>query len=81
MRTTIDAAGRVVVPKRLRDELGFKPGQVLDLEVRDGRLEVQVAPVEMRLERRRHGLVAVPEQELPTLTAEEVRETLERIRR
>jgi AbrB family looped-hinge helix DNA binding protein len=81
MRTTIDAAGRVVVPKRLRDELGLKAGQILDLEVRDGRLEVQVAPVEMRLERRRHGLVAVPAQELPTMTAEEVRETLERIRR
>jgi len=37
--------------------------------------------VEMRLERRRHGLVAVPSATLPTLTAEIVRDTLERIRR
>ena len=27
MRTTIDAAGRIVVPKRLRDEMGVQPGQ------------------------------------------------------
>ncbi len=81
MRTTIDAAGRIVVPKALRDELGVQPGQELELEVRDGRLEIEIAPVEMRLERRRHGLVAVPSATLPTLTAEIVRDTLDRIRR
>jgi AbrB family looped-hinge helix DNA binding protein len=81
MRTTIDAAGRIVVPKRLRDEMGVQPGQVLELELRDGRLEVEIAPVEVRLERRRHGLVGVPAERLPTLTAQLVRQTLERARR
>ncbi|HET6874666.1 MAG TPA: AbrB/MazE/SpoVT family DNA-binding domain-containing protein [Acidimicrobiales bacterium] len=28
MRTTIDAAGRLVVPKRLRDEVGLRAGNV-----------------------------------------------------
>lgn len=28
MRTTIDKAGRVVVPKRLRDAVGLVPGEV-----------------------------------------------------
>jgi AbrB family looped-hinge helix DNA binding protein len=28
MRTTIDKAGRVVIPKPLRDELGLRPGEV-----------------------------------------------------
>ena len=46
-------------PQR-RDELGVKPGQVLDLVVRDGRLQVEIAPVEMRLERRRNGPVRRP---------------------
>jgi len=81
MKTTIDAAGRIVVPKALRDELGVKAGQVLELEVRDGRLEVEVPPVDMTLERRAHGPVAVPEKRMPPLTAMLVRSTLERTRR
>ena len=28
MRTTIDKAGRLVVPKELRDQLGLRPGEV-----------------------------------------------------
>lgn len=28
MRTTIDKAGRVVVPKSLRDRVGLRPGEV-----------------------------------------------------
>jgi AbrB family looped-hinge helix DNA binding protein len=42
MRTTIDAAGRLVVPKALRDQLGFAPGTELELAAVDGRLEVAV---------------------------------------
>ncbi len=81
MRTTIDGAGRIVVPKPLRDELGVQPGQVLELQVRDGQLQVDIVPVEMCLERRRNGPVAVPADKLPRLTAEQVRQTLESTRR
>ena len=35
----------------------------------------------MRLMKRGKGVVAVPEERLPALTAEQVRETLERVRR
>lgn len=31
MQTTIDAAGRIVVPKPLRDALGLTPGTVVDI--------------------------------------------------
>ena len=31
MRTRIDAAGRVVVPKALRDLLGLEPGSAVDV--------------------------------------------------
>jgi AbrB family looped-hinge helix DNA binding protein len=81
MRATIDAAGRIVVPKLLREALGVRPGQALELQVRDGRLEIELAPVDMRLERGPHGSVAVPAEPVPTLSAEVVRETLERTRR
>lgn len=33
MRTTIDAAGRIVIPKALRDQIGLLPGPVsLDVD-------------------------------------------------
>ena len=81
MRTTIDKAGRIVVPKPLRDERGLSGGQDLEITARDGHLEVDVAPVAMRLEDRDGALVAVPSEPLPPLTAEQVREVLERTRR
>lgn len=31
MKTTIDAVGRIVVPKALRDELGLTPGSTVDI--------------------------------------------------
>ena len=81
MRTTIDRAGRLVVPKGLRDELGFAPGQELELSAVDGRLEVQVPATPMRLEKRDGDLVAVADRKMPALSAGMVRETLERTRR
>lgn len=81
MVTTIDSAGRIVVPKRLRDELGFRPGQQLELTAVDGRLEIEHQATPMRLERRGRRLVAVADREMPTLTADIVRETLEQVRR
>jgi AbrB family looped-hinge helix DNA binding protein len=81
MKTTIDAAGRIVVPKALRQALGLEAGQLLEIRTGDGRLEIEVAPSPMQLKKRGKGVVAVPNDELPALTAEQVRETLESIRR
>ena len=79
MRTTIDAAGRVVVPKPLREELGFLPGMELELEAVDGRLEVTV-PSRVRVEQGPHGVRFVAEAS-DALTAEQVRAVIERGRR
>jgi len=81
MKSTIDAAGRIVVPKALRDALGWSAGLELELRARDGLLEVVVAPTDVRLTKRGKGIVAVPAEELPPLTPDQVRETLERLRR
>ena len=81
IRTTIDAAGRIVVPKAMREALDLKPGQTLEIRAGDGRLEIEAAATPMSLRKRGKGMVAVPEKDLPELTAAEVRETLERIRR
>ena len=81
MKTAIDAAGRLVIPKALRQALGLKPGQALEIRAGEGRLEIEVAATPMRLKRRGKGVVAVPAGTLPKLTSDEVRDTLERVRR
>ena len=81
MKTTLDAAGRIVVPKALRQALGLKPGQALDIRAGDGRLEIEIAATPMQLKKRGKGVVAVPDTKLPALSAEQVRDALERARR
>jgi AbrB family looped-hinge helix DNA binding protein len=79
MRTTIDAAGRLVVPKQLRDQLGFAPGAELELAAVDGRLEVAV-PSRVRVEQGAHGDRFTADGDA-TMSAEQIRELIERGRR
>jgi AbrB family looped-hinge helix DNA binding protein len=81
MRTAIDSAGRIVVPKPLRDALGLAPDQPLEISAADGRLEIEIAATPMALKRRGRGVVAVPGVRLPTLTSAQVRDSLEKVRR
>lgn len=81
MKATLDNAGRLVVPKALRQALGLKAGQALEIRAGDGKLEIEIAATPMQLKKRGKGVVAVPREELPELSAEQVRETLERVRR
>jgi AbrB family looped-hinge helix DNA binding protein len=43
METTLDRFGRIVIPKKVRDDLGLSPGSVLKLEERDE--EIVLKPV------------------------------------
>ena len=67
------------MPKPLRDELGFAPGTELELRAVDGHLEVTV-PSRVRVEDGPHGLRFTAET-TDRLTAEHVRELMERSRR
>ena len=81
MKTAIDAAGRVIVPKALRDELGLSPGRPLEIQARDGALVIEPVPTQVTLARRGKRLVARPKVALPKLTQAQVRAALEGSRR
>ena len=81
MKTAIDAAGRVIVPKALREQLGLSPGRQLEIVARDGALVIEPVATEVALVRRGKRLVAKPKTELPKLTQEAIRAALEGSRR
>ena len=81
MFATIDAGGRVVVPKDIRERLGLRPGSRIVLTEVEGRLEISPATTPVRLEEHQGTLVAVADAELPVLTAEQVRDAIEATRR
>jgi AbrB family looped-hinge helix DNA binding protein len=68
MRSAIDSAGRVVIPKPLLARLGLEQGRVVEIRERDGRIEIEPASTPMSLSGRRGGPVAVPEGDVPPLT-------------
>jgi len=77
MKTTIDQAGRLVVPKSLRDALGLEKGTPLEVRLREGRIEIEPLAIPMRLVRRGKALVATTDEPLPRLDTEAVRAAVE----
>ncbi|MFA5605807.1 MAG: AbrB/MazE/SpoVT family DNA-binding domain-containing protein [Leucobacter sp.] len=82
MNVTIDKAGRIVVPKPLRDAMGLEPGTELQVDYIDGRLVIEYAPldVEVRDEGGFPVLHLKGDREAPVLTDDTVRDTLEAVR-
>jgi AbrB family looped-hinge helix DNA binding protein len=79
-RATIDRAGRLVIPKEIRDRAGLAAGIPLEIVYRDGHVEIEPAPLEVRIERRGRVSVAVPMRPVPALTAAEVEQTRAEVR-
>ncbi len=50
MRTTIDRAGRLVIPKEIRDRAGLTPGMPLNIRVHNGVIEIEPEGLPVRLE-------------------------------
>ncbi len=81
MRVAIDGVGRIVIPKPMREELGIDGPTELELTETDGKLELTVPYIKAHLEVRDGFTVIVPDEPVPPLTNEIVRETLERVRK
>lgn len=57
MRTTIDKAGRLVIPKQLRDHVGLRPGEV---EVTAEGTGLRVEPLARESLDERDGRLVIP---------------------
>jgi len=79
-KTTIDAAGRLVVPKSIRQQAGIGPGDELAVSYRDGRIEIEPAPREVRIVDRGGFRIAEPAGAYQALTEPTVRRTREELR-
>jgi AbrB family looped-hinge helix DNA binding protein len=78
MHVTIDGAGRVVVPKPVRSELGLTPGTQLEIEVVDDHIELHAPQAKPILVQGLHGpVIAATGTEI---TPEFIRATLEAVR-
>jgi AbrB family looped-hinge helix DNA binding protein len=81
MRTTIDSAGRVVIPKALREAIGLGDGGEVEIQLTDGALLVSPPSVRKHLEERDGRATIVAEEELPPLPDHVVRDVLDAVRR
>lgn len=81
MSVTIDAGGRLVVPKQVREAMGLRPGMMVDVSFVDGGIRIEYAPVEADLTIDDGLPRIVPRQAQPTLDDRSVRAVLETTRR
>lgn len=81
MNTTIDKAGRVVIPKQMRDALGLAEGGEVEVVEEDGRIVISPRPAAKQLVERDGVLVCVVNEDVPALSARDVRDVLDSVRR
>jgi AbrB family looped-hinge helix DNA binding protein len=81
MKTTIDHAGRLVIPKDVRRESGIKPGMPLEVRWEKGAIAITPAPLGVKLERKGRLLVAVPAKHTSRLSADTVKRTRRSLRK
>jgi AbrB family looped-hinge helix DNA binding protein len=80
MKSTIDSAGRLLLPKPIREAANLEGGTEVEIRVTGDHLEIEPVPAEVSLVQKGDFIVAVPKRTLKKkLTAEEVEEVRSRI--
>jgi AbrB family looped-hinge helix DNA binding protein len=77
---TIDAAGRLVVPKSIRDAAGLVPGSPLSITFRDGRIVIEPAPIAVEIVDRGGFTIAEPVAPVDALEHDTVRDVRDGLR-
>ena len=81
MRATIDSAGRIVIPRDIREAAGLEGGAEVDVELSDdGRVTIQAARSKMKIVKRGKLWVAEPEKPVKTMTTKELNAHIRRLR-
>jgi len=80
MKSTIDLSGRLVIPKAIREVAGLEPGAPLEVRWREGVVEIEPAPLPVKITKQGRFLVAVPEKPTTSLTNETVKQTRQQVR-
>ncbi len=73
MRVTIDGAGRIVIPKAMRESLGLSANSEIDIMSDGGGLRLDPVSVEPRSIDRSDGLVRLSKVDGPVITDDHVR--------
>ena len=76
----MDSAGRLVLSREIRDQAKLEPGMPLRIAFRDGRVEIEPAPREVRVVQKGRLRIAVPVQESGVLRSDTVREATASVR-
>lgn len=72
MQVMIDQAGRLLIPKAIRDQLQIAAGDRLELRIRDGVLEIERAALEVDIRPKGPFFVAVPREDVEPMSVEDV---------
>lgn len=79
--TTMDSAGRLVLPKEIRDEAGIVPGMSLEVSYVDGRVAIEPVPRDVVTKQEGRLRVAVPVEDGESLTGRTVQRTVALVRK
>ncbi|MCY4430076.1 MAG: AbrB/MazE/SpoVT family DNA-binding domain-containing protein [Rhodospirillales bacterium] len=80
MSPTIDSAGRLVIPKKVREAAGLHPGTQVRFRVESEGVLIEPAPLSVILERRGTMVVAVAPAGTPQMKESDVARTIEELR-
>lgn len=80
MKTTMDAAGRIVLPRKIREAAHLKPGTEIEVRMAGEVIELKPVTRAVEIKKRGHLLVAFPQEPGQPLTQEEVEATQKEIR-